>query len=130
MPRKLSLILPLLLAVLLAGCATSKDEANPAANQPAAGDPVSVTNCQRDVTVDAPAQRIVSMNGHVTEVLIRMGLTDRIVGRAYPDNEPPAEFAEEWARIPELSKEFPSMEQILDVEPCLLYTSPSPRDRG
>lgn len=121
MPRKLSLILPLLLVVLLTGCATSKDDANPAANQPASsGDRVSVTNCQRDVTIDAPAQRIVSMNGHVTEVLIRLGLTDRIVGTAYPDNEPPAEFAEEWAKIPELSKEFPSMEQILDVEPDLV----------
>src|SRR5699024_2642167 len=68
-----------------------------------------------------PPQRIVSLNQHATEILVALGLSDRIVGTAYPDdNAPPQELAQEDNDIPLLSQDYPSMERILETEPDLV----------
>ncbi|AWK73446.1 iron ABC transporter substrate-binding protein [Rhodococcus oxybenzonivorans] len=81
---------------------------------------VTITNCSLTQSFDAPPQRIVSMNDHVTEVLIEMGVGDRIVGTGYGDATPLPPFAEEFAKIPHRSKEYPTREQLLDLEPDLV----------
>lgn len=117
---------PLVLAgaLLLAGtgCATSKGDAaaSPEADTAAFPEPVTVTNCGQDITVEAAPQRIVSMNDHVTEVLLELGLGDRIVGMGYGDATPLPEYADQWEKIPALAAEYPTMEQLLDVDPDLV----------
>lgn len=123
--RKFLRILPAVVAstsLLVAGCATSRDEQTNTTGDVAESfaETVTFTNCDRELSFEAAPQRIVSMNGHVTEVLIDLGLADRIVGTAYADNEPDPEYAEVWASIPKLADEYPTMEQILDVEPDLV----------
>lgn len=58
-------------ALVLVGCSrgTSMTEVEAAE---AFTEPVTVTNCERTATFDAPPQRIISMNDHVTETLIQM----------------------------------------------------------
>ncbi|MDZ7932964.1 ABC transporter substrate-binding protein [Rhodococcus sp. NPDC076796] len=106
-------------AVLLAGC--SRGDAPADAAQTASFDqPVEVTNCDIVQRFDAPPQRIVSMNDHVTEVLIEMGVADRIVGMGYRNAVPTPETADEFASIDGLADEYPTKEQILDLAPDLV----------
>src|SRR5699024_7048631 len=75
-------------------------------------------NCDREATFDAPPQRDISMNDHVTETHIQMGAGDRIVGMGYGEqDEVLPEVAEQFDAIPSLAEEYPTWEQIVDLEP-------------
>lgn len=99
--------------LLLTGCA-------PAAPERAAGG-TRIDNCGRTQTFAAPPQRVVSLNQHATEVLIALGLGDRLVGTAYPDDQaPPESVAAEYAQVPLLAEKYPSFERLLAAEPDLV----------
>ncbi|MFC7450210.1 ABC transporter substrate-binding protein [Rhodococcus daqingensis] len=110
----------LVLGLALAGC--SKGESvTERADAADFAEPVHITNCERAATFDAPPQRIVSMNDHVTETLILMGVGDRIVGMGYGEQPNPLpETADRFRKIPSLGKEYPTAEQIRDLEPDLI----------
>ncbi|GAA3993243.1 ABC transporter substrate-binding protein [Allokutzneria multivorans] len=98
------------LTVALAACA-----APPPAPAPSAA---SVTSCGRAQSFPTPPQRIVSLNQHATEILVALGLTDRIVGTAYPDTpDVPASIAADYKKIKLIAEKYPSMEQVLAAEP-------------
>lgn len=106
--------------VLVTGCSRGTGTAD-TAEAVAFAEPVTVTNCDRTATFDAPPQRIVSMNDHVTETLIQMGAGDRIVGMGYgKQDDPLPETAAQFAAIPALAEEYPTSEQVLDLEPDLV----------
>lgn len=105
---------------VLAGCSRGDTHTEHDAAAPF-DDPVTITNCDRTATFEAPPQRIVSMNDHVTETLIQMGVGDRIVGMGYGNQPNPLpETAEQYRAIPSLADEYPTAEQILDLEPDLV----------
>ena len=85
-------------------------------------EPVTITNCEREATFEAPPQRIITMNHHVTETLVQMGVGDRIIGRAYVDRDSEVlpEVADEVEAIPGLADEYPTWEQIIDLEPDMV----------
>lgn len=106
-------------ALLFAGCSRGDSvEAN--STGAAFDEPVSISNCDLTQQFDAPPQRIISMNDHVTEVLIEMGVADRIVGMGYQNASPTAETADAFAQITGLADEYPTKEQILDLDPDLV----------
>ncbi|MDX2357517.1 ABC transporter substrate-binding protein [Dietzia sp. PP-33] len=106
--------------VLAAGCSRGEAQESTATGE-AFAEPVTISNCDRDTTYEAPPQRIVTMNAHVTETLVQMGAGDRIVGRGYDDREDVLpEVAEELEAIPGLAEEYPTWEQIVDLEPDLV----------
>ncbi|WP_182348500.1 ABC transporter substrate-binding protein [Tomitella gaofuii] len=112
-----------MLAAPLAGCSRGSDDGDTSAAGSATTafvQPVSVQNCGRTETFDAPPQRIITLNGHVTETLIALGAGDRIVGSAYPDSPPAPEIADAYNAIPQLSERFPTAEQVLDQNPDLV----------
>jgi iron complex transport system substrate-binding protein len=74
-------------AVCLAAtaCATATTSADPTSGAPAAGYPVTITNCGRQYTYTKAPSRVVVMNGgSVAEVssLLALGLGDRIIANA------------------------------------------------
>ncbi|MFN3601784.1 MAG: ABC transporter substrate-binding protein [Dietzia sp.] len=114
-----------LAALVVAGAAVAGCSRGDAQESTASGvafaEPVTITNCERESTFDAPPERIITMNAHVTETLIQMGAGDRIVGRGYDDREDVLpEVAEELEAIPGLAEEYPTWEQIVDLEPDLV----------
>ena len=111
----------LVAGLALTGCSRGEALESTDAAEPFA-EPVTITNCDREATFDAPPQRIITMNHHVTETLIQMGAGDRIVGRAYADRDTETlpEVADEVAAIPALADEYPTWEQIVDLEPDLV----------
>ncbi|MBN3509289.1 ABC transporter substrate-binding protein [Mycolicibacterium nivoides] len=108
-------------ALLLAACGQAADPAAPPGAAP--GYPVTVQNCGRQVVIDAPPQRAVSLNQGSTEILLSLGLADRMVGTAtWTDPVRPGLEAEN-ARVPRLAVNKPSLETVLDTEPDFVSAS-------
>ena len=77
-------------AFVLSGCsAPAEEEPAAAAPQETAAYPVTVDNCGTPVTLDAPPERVVTIKSTSTEMLLALGLGDRIVGTAFSDGPVP-----------------------------------------
>ena len=124
LPTVLSTIAAAAAALVLAGCAGAPeaDRAAEATDDPAFA--VDVTSCGHTSTLDAAPERAVTLNQGATEVLLALGLEDRMAGTAYLDDpEPPARWVEAYASVPVLSKEYPTREELLAAEPDFVYAS-------
>lgn len=113
--RPLALLLP---ALLLTGCAAT---ASPAQSPEASPDAVRVSNCGVDVTFPAAPQRVVAIKSTSIEMLLALGLGDRIVGTAFADGPVPEPWAAEAADLPVLAPQMPSEEAVLQLRPDLVY---------
>jgi iron complex transport system substrate-binding protein len=83
---------------------------------------VTVSNCGTEVTFDAAPQRVVTIKSTSTEMLLALGLGDRIVGTAFQDGPVPDQWADEATGVPEISEFMPGEEAVLDLEPDLVYS--------
>lgn len=84
----------------------------------AAGYPVTVQSCNRDVTFDAAPQRAVSNDVNLTEMMLALGLTGHMAGYTGVSSW---KTLDETLRIgvaelPELSPEYPSKEVLLGAD--------------
>ncbi|HEY0119878.1 MAG TPA: putative F420-0 ABC transporter substrate-binding protein [Cellulomonas sp.] len=120
------------LVVPLAACSTgtgtggASSGPTPAATTPAATTttafrPVTVDNCGTSVTVAAPPSRVVTIKSTPTEMMLALGLGDRIVGEAYQDGPVPDQWASAAAGIPVLSDKIPGQEAVLALDPDFVY---------
>ena len=108
---------PLLLGAL-AGCAAS-----PAAPPSSQSDvAVAVENCGVRVEFAAAPERVITIKSTSTEMLLALGLGDRIVGTAFQDGPVPDEWAAAADDLPSISDMMPSEEVVLDLEPDLVYS--------
>ncbi|MFC4334698.1 ABC transporter substrate-binding protein [Salininema proteolyticum] len=83
----------------------------------------AVDNCGFDVSVDSPPERAITMNQAATEIMLALGLEDRMVGTAYMDDEIHPDLAEAYESVPVLSEAYPSKESVYDKEPDFVYGS-------
>ncbi|MHA6804113.1 ABC transporter substrate-binding protein [Salinifilum ghardaiensis] len=119
--HRLALPLSLLSALaLLAGCGTA---AAPQQQPPAPGYPRAVDNCGTRTELDRPPQRVVSLNQGTTEILLALGLGDRIVGTSMWTDPLPQELAAANASVPRLADDMPSFESVLAAEPDFVTAS-------
>jgi iron complex transport system substrate-binding protein len=65
----------------------------------------------------------VTMNQSATEIMLALGLQDRIIGTAYLDDQISPDYAEAYGKIPVLAKEYPSKEKLLNTQPDFVYAS-------
>ncbi len=109
-------------ALLLTGCAGAPQAAAPP--EPAAQNfPVEITNCGHAVTVTSAPSRVVTLNQGATEVVLALGLADRLAGTAYLDDAVSATWREAYNSVPVLAAEYPTREAILTAAPDLVYAS-------
>ena len=108
--RSLTSFLGLGFAVLLTGAASA-----------ATTYPLTVENCGFPVTFAAAPTRVVTIKSTATEMLLALGLGDRIVGTGFQDGPVPAEWADAASKIPVLAEKVPSQEVVLESEPNLVY---------
>lgn len=104
-------------SLCLAACSTADEQST----DPAAVGPIE--NCGEQVTVDQTPERVVSLNQGSTEILLALGLGERIVGTATWTDPVLEEFAEQNATIPRLADNEPSLEAVLDTEPDFVTAS-------
>ncbi|MFJ9982006.1 ABC transporter substrate-binding protein [Streptomyces cyaneofuscatus] len=112
-----------LLPLALTACSTPEGD-EPAGDKAAAksdGFPYTVTNCGVTTTYKAPPKRVVTMNQHVTEIMLELGLTKSLVGTAYLDDKVLPKYAKDYASVPVIAKEYPSYEQVLASNPDFVY---------
>ncbi len=85
-----------------------------------AGPPDIADNCGVPVSVDGPPQRAVSLNQQQTEIMLSLGLEDRMVGTATWTDPVAPHLAEANASVPRLADNNPSLEAVLGTEPDLV----------
>jgi iron complex transport system substrate-binding protein len=125
--RRLVLAVPAALTVVaLAACGagSSPSDASTAASGTASAagfEPVTLDNCGTEVTVDAPPERVVAIKSTSIEMLLALGLEDRLVGTAFADGPVPDEYAEAYDAVPVLSDQVPGQEALLEAQPDFVY---------
>jgi iron complex transport system substrate-binding protein len=108
-------------ALLLVGCVRA---AGPVSVPGAvSGYPLTVQNCGSRLVIEAPPQRAVSLNQGSTEILLSLGLADRMVGTATWTDPVRPDLADDNARVPRLAVNAPSLEAVLDAEPDFVSAS-------
>ncbi|MEU9143792.1 ABC transporter substrate-binding protein [Streptomyces sp. NPDC048349] len=115
---------PLAFLIPLAACAGSPAERQAEAaglSAGAPGFPYTVTNCGVSSTYQAPPRRAVTMNQHATEVLLALGLEDRIAGTAYLDDAVLPAYRPAYDKLKVLAEEYPSKEVLLGANPDFVY---------
>lgn len=110
-----------LAVVVLTGCGAAI--ASPVADADASPSqaPFTVDNCGTRITIDDPPERIVTIKSTTFELLLALGLEDRIVGTAYGDGPLPEHYAAAGEGIPVISPKLPSQEAVLAVEPDFIF---------
>lgn len=85
---------------------------------PALAHPVTVQSCNRSVTFDAPPERAASNDVNLTEMMLVLGLTDRMVGYTGISgwNKLDETMRAGVAELPELSERYPSREVLVGAD--------------
>ena len=113
------------LALLVTACGRT-DTAAPAPPTDGSGGtsyPLTLQNCGVQVTFERAPRRAVSLYQASTEILLSLGLADRMVGSStWFDPVLPA-LAADNARVPRLADNDPSLEAVLDAEPDLITSA-------
>jgi len=84
----------------------------------AASAQTTVQSCDREVTFDAPPRAAVSNDVNLTEMMLVLGLTDRMVGYTGISgwNKLDPDMTEGVAQLPELSEQYPSKEVLIGAD--------------
>jgi iron complex transport system substrate-binding protein len=108
-------------ALVMAACGSS---VTPTPAEADGESTVSLVNCGRDVVVDGVPEAVVGMHPSQTELLLRLGLAERLVGQAQATARAlPEDVADLAADVPVLGGVTPpSREDLLAVEPDFVYS--------
>lgn len=110
---------------LLVGLGTSAIAQSPAASGGSAF-PITVENCSRTTTYEAPPERAVAVNQPTVETLLDLGVTDRVVGTSYAGHGLTGireDLLPAYEAVPILSTTDVSKEALLSVEPDFIVAS-------
>lgn len=109
---------------LLAACAPGAQaggDDTAEADAAASGYPLTIDNCGTEVTFEQAPERVVTIKSSTLELLLALGLEDRVIGAAFTDGPVPDEYADAVAGIEILSDKVPSQEATLAAEPDLVF---------
>lgn len=128
MPHKrlrLSIFAAAASALLLAGCAASAPSpaAGPTESPSASASvyPLTIDNCGTEVTFDSAPERVLTIKSTSTEMLLALGLGDRIVASSFSDGPVSEQWADAAADVPVISDSVPGQEAVLEQNPDLVY---------
>ncbi|HWH01486.1 MAG TPA: ABC transporter substrate-binding protein [Pilimelia sp.] len=112
-------------ALLTGGCAA--DAAGPATAPSAAGAgyPVTVNNCGADYTYRAAPGRIVTTSLPATELVLALGLGDRLVGTVPANGTELPEYRDALAKAPKIAQRAwpaPGREAVLGANPDIVIS--------
>ncbi|MFC9503579.1 ABC transporter substrate-binding protein [Streptomyces sp. NPDC057002] len=99
----------------MTGCGGSK--------APTAGAAATLDNCGQEVRVDKAPRHAVSLNQGTTEILLSLGLADRMAGTATWTDPVMKGLEKANAKVPRIAENNPSFERVLDSEPDFVAAS-------
>ncbi|MEU6821266.1 ABC transporter substrate-binding protein [Streptomyces atriruber] len=117
-----ALLCACLLALTACGDGSAQKDTR-SADQNADGYPVTVTSCGKDAKVGAPPRRAVSLDQGSTEILLSLGLADRMVGTGTWTDPVLKNLAKDNAKVERLADRYPSLEKVLSKEPDFVSAS-------
>lgn len=84
---------------------------------------ITIDNCGEPLTFDATPERIVVHDMNMTDMAFALGLQDKIVGLTGITGwyKTSADFDELRGDIPELAPKYPTMENLLSVDPQMFF---------
>ncbi|GAA3389430.1 ABC transporter substrate-binding protein [Streptomyces roseoviridis] len=111
--------------LLLTACGTAPTTTAGGKNgSKAAASATSLKNCGRTVQVPPGGpRRAVSLNQGTTEIMLALGLADRMVGTATWTDPVMKGLEKPAAAVPRLAENNPSFEKVLDTEPDFVAAS-------
>ncbi|KTR85286.1 ABC transporter substrate-binding protein [Leucobacter chromiiresistens] len=124
--RMIPIISTLAVVTALAGCSGASPAEEVGAQGGGAGGgafPMTIENCGTEVVLDSTPQRAVSLNQSATEILIALGVEDRVVGTAYQNQPVADDIAAAYESIPLLSDGILTLETLLEAQPDFVYSS-------
>jgi len=83
--------------------------------------PLTIENGPHTLTFEKAPERAVTFNGHATELMLALGLADRMVGTAYMNHPVLESLKAKYDTIPVLAEQSPSLEVVLGVEPDFAF---------
>jgi len=83
--------------------------------------PLAIDNCGATVVFEAAPERVVTIKSTATEMLLALGLGDKIAGVGFQDGPVPEPWTEAGKDLPVLAEKLPSQEVVLEVEPDFIY---------
>ncbi|MEV4348631.1 ABC transporter substrate-binding protein [Actinoplanes sp. NPDC049596] len=104
------------LVCVLSGCASTP-------TAPASAQAASLTNCGAELTVPAPPKRAIAMEQNATEIMLSLGLADRMAGTSYQTDPVLPELKSDYDRVPVLAKLYPNREKVLETKPDFVYST-------
>lgn len=84
--------------------------------------PVTIKTNGIEMTYPETPQRAVTLNQHVTEIMLALGLADKMVGTAYLDDQILPELKEAYDKVPVLSDKYPNKEVLMAANPDFVYS--------
>lgn len=120
------LVLAIAMLSMLTACVSEEKQESLSKSEqvePAKAGATEVTIDNNDTTQvysEAP-KKAISLNQHVTEIMLALGLEDSMVGTAYLDDAiyPPLQAA--YEKVPILAEQYPTKEQVIDAGADFLY---------
>ncbi len=106
---------------LLAGCGSSAESNDSVSGSD--GFPVTIERCGREITIQQRPERIASLNQGSTEILLSLGVADRMVGASGWTDSILESLADENEKVDRLADQAPSYEALLATEPDLVTAS-------
>ncbi|MEU8760191.1 ABC transporter substrate-binding protein [Streptomyces sp. NPDC048659] len=110
-------------AALVTGCGPGAPAAAPGAKATDAARAVVLDNCGLRVEVERPPRRAVALDQGSAEILLSLGLADRMVGTATWTDPVLKGLEDENAKVPRLADRYPSFEKVLAAEPDFVSAS-------
>lgn len=113
--------LALTIALVLTACNTEKnsEQANVDSEEPS--EIITIENEGLKIDYTKAPTRAISINQHVTEVMLSLGLEDSMVGTAYLDDEIYEPLQSAYEKVPVLAEQIPSKEQVIASEADFIY---------
>lgn len=105
--------------VVLTACGRGPVPADP---QPT-GPVTTVQSCGRALEFAVPPGRAVALEQNATEIMLSLGLADRMVGTSYRTDPVLDELGVAYRTVPVLAERYPSREALLAAEPDFTYST-------
>ncbi len=114
-------------ASILSACGASEEvtstDTTAASGEGTTQYPLTIENCGTEVTFDQAPERVVSLDQGTTEILLSLGLEDRMVGTASWTDPVLPELAQANESVPRLADNAPTYEVVLDTDPDFVTAS-------
>lgn len=104
----------------LAACGSGTDHGG-SGGEAADASAVRMERCGERIRLEQPTSRVVTLNQHATELVLAMGLGDRLIGSSLLDNDVHPDLKAAYDKVPVLSqKAYPSKESLIGLGPDVL----------